>query len=284
MLELKKDHHTHFKTFGFVVLRQVLDPVRLVALIKEADRAARDAAGRRFRQRNHLGGIEGHHIPATCEHTPASLDLAMKLAPLGEELLDMQLLLSVAQHILFFDIAAWHSDTGFYDVQGLRIVAYLDPLNADNGALRVLPGSHALPEEHFDEIWPGNVDDDDAWQEANRAVPCHVIDSRPGDLIIFDERLWHASVGGRDRRQRSATFVGDPKTSDDETLVRERLASEFVLDLELDYDASRFPYYGTYFRETAPSRWVQRLERLGAFDAAGAEEGHVGADGASSQP
>ena len=49
--------------------------------------------------------------------------------------------------------------------------------------------------------WEGDAD------EAGLAVdevPCYVLDSRPGDAVLFDFRIWHGSWrGGEDRRMFS---------------------------------------------------------------------------------
>lgn len=272
MLESTNQHHLHLQAFGFVILRQAIDAATLAALTAESDRVIRDATGACFRQRDDQGGIEGHEIPATCERTPISLHLAQEFAPTAEKLVGTPLFLALAQHNLFFDAAGWHTDTG-HCIPSIKVAAYLDPIGAANGALRVMPGSHALPEEHFEPVMSTDAfRNEKTWRRATRDTPCHVIESWPGDVIFFDERLWHASVDGHDRRQWSATFVKGPTTSEEEDEVRDYLGSQFVPGLELDYDAGKYPNYGSFFRSTAPERWVTQLERLGAFEAAAKEE------------
>jgi hypothetical protein len=92
-------------------------------------------------------------------------------------------------------------------------------------------------------------------------------------VIIFDEHLWHASVGGHDRLQWSAVSVKEPTSVDEDAAVRGVLASAFEPDEHgLDDDPRRSRYYGDHFRRRAPTRWVRELDRLGAFAAAAAEE------------
>lgn len=272
MFDISSRDRLHFQTFGFVVLRQAIDAATVASLSAESDRTVRDATGSRFGQLDEQGGITGHFIPATSEHTPLSMQLAQDLAPAAETLLQMPLLFVMAQHTLLFDATAWHDDTG-HDVPSIKALAYLDALKADTGALRVLPGSHVLPAGHINPVMTDEVPfDEERWRQATRDIPCHVIDSQPGDVILFDEHLWHASIDGRNRRLWSAFFVKDPKTRDEETKVRNYLASQFVPDMDLDYDARRYPSYGRSFRKHAPKRWVERLDRLGAFAAADQEE------------
>ena len=272
MFEITARDRLHFRTFGFVVLRQAIDATLVTSLAAEADHVVRDATGACFGEAGDDGGIAGHFIPATCEHTPISMRLAQDLAPAAEALLQMPLLFVLAHHNFLFDATAWHNDTG-HSVPSVKALAYLDPLGADTGALRVLPGSHALPASHLAPIMADETPFDEArWRRATRDIPCHAIDSQPGDVILFEEHLWHASIDGKDRRLWSAMFVQDPKTPDEEARVRAYLESQFVPDLDLDYDARRYPSYGQSFRTHAPKRWVQQLRDLGAFVSADEEE------------
>lgn len=261
----------HFRAFGFVVLRSALAPESLDALSAEADRAVPEATGEAYLVSTATGGIEGHYIPATSAATPISVGMAVGLAPLAEALLGVPVVLATAAHNVLFDMAAWHTDTG-HDIASIKAVAYLESLSATTGALRVLPGSHVIPYRHLAAyLQGGSFRHPDRWRQAVASVPAHVIDTRPGDLIFFDEHLFHASAYGRNRRQWAAEYVKDPATSEEEAAVGRYLASQFVAD-RLDYDPNRYPHYGKAFRRAAPRRWVEQLERLGAFEAAAAEE------------
>lgn len=260
----------HFRAFGFVHLSAVFDPAALTA---EADRAVRDATGERYRVEDDHGGITGHYIPATGERTPVSLALLRRFAPVVADLAGVPLIPAVVEHTLFFDFASWHTDTG-HAVPSVKLVAYLDELDGANGALRVLPGSHRLDGRVLSDVLHGPAFRDPATaMAAVRAVPAHVISSRPGDVTVFDEHIWHASVDGRHRRQWSASFVLDPATEEEELAVRAYLASQFVAGTDLDYDPTRYPHYGAPLRTECPPRWYAQLERLGATAAAAAEQG-----------
>ncbi|MCO1655269.1 phytanoyl-CoA dioxygenase family protein [Pseudonocardia humida] len=261
----------HYRAFGFVVLRGALAPAELDALTRESDRAIRDATGE-----NHLvddggGGMAGHYVPATGERTPVSAALVRRFAPVLEELTGVPLLPAVVQHNLLFDMAGWHTDTG-HAVPGAKAVAYLEEVDEGTGALRVLPGSHRLDERVVRDLLQGGVFRGDTWQAATAAVPAHAIASRPGDVIVFDEHIWHASVGGRNRHQWSAGFVLDPQCPEEELAVRNCLASQFVAGMRLDYDPTHYPWYGPGLREGCPPHWYARLEELGAVAAAAAEQ------------
>ena len=266
----------HFRAFGFVVLRAALNGVQVAALAAEADATVRDATAANYLVEPEGGGITGHYIPATGQRTPVSVALLMRFAPLAEELAGVPLVPAVVQHILFFDCASWHTDTG-HAVPSVKAVAYLEPLTADTGALRVLPGSHRLDERVLSPVLHGPAfRSEDSWRPAIRQVPCHVVETVPGDVIVFDEHLWHASVGGRHRHQWSAEFVLDPVGPEEELAVRAYLASQFSPDDSLDYDPTHYPYYGPALRSDGPARWMAQLDRLGALAAADAEQRRAG--------
>lgn len=260
----------HFRAFGFLVLRSALSSDDVTTLTLEADRAVRDATGDRYLVDDGAGGITGHYIPATGDRTPTSLDLLERFAPTAEDLGGAPMLPALAQHILFFDMAPWHTDTG-HAVPSVKVVAYLEELDEHNGALRVLPRSHRLDERVLTDLLHGPAFRDEAtFRDATRRVPGHVIASRPGDVIVFDEKLWHASVGGRRRHQWSASYVLDPETPEEVQAVRAYLASQFSENMQLDYDPTHYPYYGPGFR--AHHHRAAQLDRLGAFAAAAAEQ------------
>jgi ectoine hydroxylase-related dioxygenase (phytanoyl-CoA dioxygenase family) len=107
---------------------------------------------------------------------------------------------------------------------------YLTEVAADSGALRVVPGSHhaalsdAMHKVPLSErnAWEGVGDDDGL---AVDEVPCYVLDSRPGDVVLFDFRIWHGSWrGGKDRRMFSLQYFKDPVFDSDVAAMRQHVA------------------------------------------------------------
>ena len=86
----------------------------------------------------------------------------------------------------------------------MKFVAYLEPLDGDTGALRVLPGSHRLTDAALGHLYSLDLDVPD--------VPGQVLATEPGDVIVFDPLLYHASWGGKDRHQWSTMYVRDAIT------------------------------------------------------------------------
>jgi len=99
----------------------------------------------------------------------------------------------------------WHTDV--YGVEDdaahLKLFFYLDPLRAETGALRVMPGSHG--DGHFAEEVQRTVhlldQLPDRWGCGFDEVPATVVDVDPGDLVIMDFKTVHASLGGLSGRR-----------------------------------------------------------------------------------
>jgi len=87
----------------------------------------------------------------------------------------------------------WHRD-GFHRVgEFLKVAFYLDPVKAESGALRVVPGSHR-DEMHWETRHPAHSEK--LWGIPAREVPAYAIESEPGDLLIFNHNIIHAAFGG----------------------------------------------------------------------------------------
>jgi ectoine hydroxylase-related dioxygenase (phytanoyl-CoA dioxygenase family) len=257
----------HMDAFGFVVLRGFLDPGALSA---EFDASMRDA----FADERHMNagsaGNQFRYLPMMNERTPVSLALVMRLAAVAAELLAAPVLPGRAKATSYLGSTKWHRDTDL-PVRSVGFAFYLEPLEADKGALRVLPGSHRAEFAAAIEAYAAQADD----------VPGVPVPTVPGDAIVFDEHLYHASAGGDLRRQWRVDFVADLTDADD--VLREYFARQYAPGWDGGYDVERFPSYGAHWRTLDP-RWNERLDELGAYRAAAAEEAFVRALRSKSQP
>jgi len=92
----------------------------------------------------------------------------------------------------------WHTD-GFHVVgRYIKMAFYLDPVRKDTGALRVVPGSHAI-----DTKWEGRhpAKAEELYGIKPSEIPAQVLDNDPGDLLIFNHNIMHAAFGGNARRR-----------------------------------------------------------------------------------
>ena len=152
-------------------------------------------------------------------------------------------------------------------MRGVKFAFYLQPLDENNGALRFIPGSHKEP-FHSDirkivlkESNGGVVDEEGLDVDE---MPAYVARSRPGDVIAFDNRTWHASWGGGfDRRMCSLGYFAAPATYEEETSIQEMVEQEASL-VDVFPLVKRHPYWisnpdGSPIRE----RWIGFLEHWG---------------------
>lgn len=241
-----------FETDGYIVLRNAFDATPLA---REMDRALDESRrGAGFAADVGAGVIGGRYVPMTCARTPESVHLIDRLEPIAAALLGAAVLPTRAKGVLYAGASPWHRDaTG--DVRSVGFAAYLESLRADNGALRVVPGSHRTSAD------AGSLSPD-----AGIAV-----ETDPGDIIAFDEHLFHSSVGGHDRRQWRVDYVVDPTTPDAEASVCAWYARQHPPDWDGGYDVDRYPSYGPDWLESGRS-WVARMAALGVYEAAAKEE------------
>lgn len=143
----------------------------------------------------------------------------------------------------------WHSD-GVHSVNTyLKLAFYLDPLTRETGALRVIPGSHHLE-------WPWEArkagQASTLWNIEQQDVPSVTLASQPGDLVVFNHNLMHASFGGNTRRRMFTLNVNGHCTT-----------SEQLKDLE-DYIAAgaRFWVERTHSELMVQHATAQRMRHL----------------------
>ena len=96
----------------------------------------------------------------------------------------------------------WHSDGPWQEPVGYyKLAIYLDQVDAQNGALRVIPGSHRFGERFADEV-QHEIDQATFWGGVPPdQVPSVALSSAPGDVILFNQILKHAAFGGGKRRR-----------------------------------------------------------------------------------
>jgi hypothetical protein len=141
---------------------------------------------------------------------------------------------------LNMDDTPWHSD-GQPGRQALsiKVTIYLDSMTAEQGALNVIPGSHqpdfcAAIMQHcgfWDQRRPRLRMDRDL-------VPGAIaIASDPGDIVIWDNRMWHSAWRRRDGKPRRALFLNYIPDPGDDLIAIDDLhqALELFLSRERSY-------------------------------------------------
>jgi hypothetical protein len=254
---------------GFVVLRNTVDAA---ALSGEFDAVMADAFADAAHANAGSAGNRFRYVPMMSEHTPISLRTTTQLASVASALLGGPVLPGRTKATRYLTGTGWHRDSEVA-LRTVGMLCYLDPLDGDAGALRVVPGSH--------------LDASAAPVALDAGV---AVDTSPGDVIVFDEHLLHASTGGgTTRRQWRVDFVATGESAGDpaggtagadgdivgdagaDEVLRRYYAALHAPGWDGGYDVGRYPSYGAAWRRLDP-RWDRRLGELGAYAAAAAEE------------
>ena len=102
---------------------------------------------------------------------------------------------------LYAGDTGWHSDGWHRNIVHIKMAFYLDPVSRDTGCLRVIPGSHRIGDHFADALQREIYDSDKSWAFSGRDVPCVPLESKPGDVVVFNHNTKHAAFGGSARRR-----------------------------------------------------------------------------------
>ncbi len=214
---ITQQQKTFFETFGYLHLPGVLAPE--MAMIREEYEAiyARQAANV-----VPLGAAnpDGVHWATTIQHLFVAMSPRLscliedpRMVDICTSLLGEGYSINGGDGTLFHTATAWHSDaTGDVanSVRHIKISCYLDPLTASTGALRVMPGSHLNGDAYADALSRMIGDSPGHFGEEAASLPGVALETRPGDLVVFDHRTKHASFGGARRRRLMCLNVQGP--------------------------------------------------------------------------
>ncbi len=193
---------TFFKTFGYLLFP------RLMADRIEAIQEAFEKVWRKH------GG--GHHGKPHEGSVPSCLVPFIDQSEELSSLLDDPRILGIAKALLGDDFnymgsdgnfyvgdTRWHSDGGhkLEDPMHVKIAFYLDPLMRHTGALRLIPGSHFVGDNYADSLSAQIGESETLWDTSAKDVPAVVLETMPGDLVVFNHNVKHAAFGGGGRRR-----------------------------------------------------------------------------------
>jgi len=191
--ELSEQQKHFFHTFGFLHLPGVLQE-EIGWITDEFEAVFAD------RKTNHDGKTRAMVVPF--------IDQRERLCTL----LDHPTIVAVASGLLGDDFnyvagdgnyyvgdTSWHSD-GFHNIgKYIKIALYLDEVKRDTGCLRVIPGTHRPDLTNWEARQAANAQE--LWGIAQSEVPCVALETKPGDIAVFNHNIMHASFGGSHRRR-----------------------------------------------------------------------------------
>lgn len=264
----------HYREHGYAVLKGAIPPPAMAMLTAELDGALRRSYG---------------DATGAANHEQAVLTLGQD-TPILAQALEQPFLHGPAQALFGDDVlgiacygtshtgdTGWHCDSPREHPQGVKFSIYVGPTREDSGALRVWPGSHRSPvhEEARAGTTSGVADAD---------VPATVCPSDPGDVIVFDLRLFHCALGGGgDRRVINAFYYRNPATPEQDRLVREQIVEDYQWLTDKNRGGHVFdPHWlANGAGNAVRAGWIERFDALGFF---AGDEGRTGRLDAAARP
>ena len=197
-MKLTQEQLDFFDTFGYLMIPQLFSQDETNKIIEVFEWSIQNRAG----GKNHdgstrtmfLGPIERHPDMCRLLDHPAILGLIGGI--LGE---DFNYCSGDGNY--YSGDTGWHPDGGWGQLFATKTAFYLDPLTRDTGALRFIPGSHRP--DHF--VRKEKIDVNNSMELFGvppSEFPGNIaVETNPGDIVIFNHDLYHASFGGGNRRR-----------------------------------------------------------------------------------
>lgn len=149
----------------------------------------------------------------------------------------------------------WHSDGARKPEEPMyiKIAFYLDRLTRVTGALRVIPGSHLVGDGYADALSNRIGNSQEQWGLHGRDIPAAVLETQPGDLVMFNHNTKHAAFGGGVRRRMFTINLSQRYPEDRLDDLRNQIAtaSRFWIDRK----------YGEKMVRTAGPERMRHLEQ-----------------------
>ena len=207
---LTSEQIAHFETFGFVIRRQCFSAGEMEEISSAFDDVlTEDRQGRPF------DGAARQAVLGFIEKRPLLSGLVEDdriYQPL-EQLLGPGFVWIGSDGNLYVGDTGWHPDGSVLDYGRIKVALYLDPVTKDTGCLRVVPGSHRMPlHGALDPLKEQRRDPDhQPFGTDGSGLPSFPLESEPGDVVFFNQNLWHAAYGGRTgRRMFTMNFGAQP--------------------------------------------------------------------------
>ncbi|SEO75601.1 phytanoyl-CoA dioxygenase family protein [Paenibacillus sp. OV219] len=249
-MELTKEQLAFFDTFGFIKLSGLLKAD--ITWITEEFEAVFPML-----EEKHDGSKRTMIVPfADQREKLCSLIDDARIAGIAKSLLGDDFNYMGSDGNYYTGDTGWHRDGENRARRHVKIALYLDTLDGSSGALRVIPGSHRLDDQFGVDVKRVSGSQA-ALGVAGPDVPSVALDVVPGDVLVFDHNLFHASFGGSSHRRMFTLNLCERFGED--------ALDELHAYILLHAHYRREHYYGSaMLRSAGPARMVH-LEQVDAL-------------------
>ena len=255
------EQKAHWETFGFLMLRQLFAPDEVKVLREAAIEVVNQQGGG-----NAFTEDPGFGMGTFMERHPELANWVDddRIYDIPETLLGPDFFLEHTAGAVYRGDTPWHGGYSPDKPQSYKptthgkIAMYFDSLRKGDGCLRVIPGTHRRP--FGDRVHPLSHEADEPqsmfFGVADEDVPCVALETDPGDVIVFTERVFHSAYGSKiGRLQITAEYNSNPTTD------------EQIAELRRDHETHKWGFHPeeAYINSERPRirRMVSRLVELG---------------------
>ena len=266
-----------FRAFGFVVLKNCLSPAEVARITAAYDRVMPTAPLTQYfdkekETRALMSFVQADDaFGALIEH-PGVMEAMRDIW--GTE----ALYIAGSDMWANFGDTPWHSDgQPGRERKTLKTAIYLDEMGPDTGPLNVVPGSHhpeAKGDWYYARVHPefcaAIFQSCGIWDQGRprlrldkEKVPGTVsLYTKLGDVVLWDNRLWHSAFQRKDGKARRTMFIGYTPDPQDDLLAIEDVRAIIRQHIS---EKQPFVYSKEMMAKASPARqkMVARLEELG---------------------
>lgn len=230
-LALSKQQQNFFNTFGYLVLPGLMkDSIADISAAFEKLYAMDDKEIIDWRHEAHY--MQSRRVLLQfIERQPelfALLDHPV-INGIFISLLGKDYLYRASEGNIFTGDTYWHSDLygAFFKYRHIKILMYLEPLDENSGAFRAIPGSHLFGDKFSNLLERYVWKHDENYGLTKNQVPCVTIPTQPGDALVFDYRLKHATSHTKFNR-RMFSICASERFADEDLPQLAELVNNFL--------------------------------------------------------
>lgn len=243
MFQLNEAQKKFFDTFGYLVLKGLF--AREIGAISSAfdrtvSRYPEDLVDWRHRAHGNEHRLFMAQFIDRDEYLSALLD-DERILGIYKGLLGDNFIYRGSDANIFECSTCWHSDTygALLKYRNVKLAFYLESLSADSGCFRVLPGSQHFGDRFSNKLQSFLTKGDSLLDDLglqDHEVPAQVIATEPGDVLVFDFRVKHATCFGGDRTRRMFTMCAAERIKEEDIpLFRQKISEASKLGIKSCY-------------------------------------------------